>query len=131
MLPRDVHVDPFFRVRANLEARTLLLIRSTLPFPSEKAVDSTFRDLADVANRFPREWRLLIDTRDAPLRNDRAFESALVRARALVSDRFSRSAVLVHTAAGKLQVSRYASQAPLSPRVFDDEPDALSFLTAP
>ncbi len=67
--------------------------------------------------------------REGPLRNDSAFEVTLSRARGAIVARFARSAVLVKSAVGRLQMERYARedkrQAPL---VFGEEAEAIAYL---
>jgi hypothetical protein len=56
----------------------------------------------------PPDLALLIDARDAPARNDAEFEETFARARRPILAQFGRVAVLVRSAVGKLQVTRYA-----------------------
>ncbi len=74
---------------------------------------------------------LLIDMRAAHPRNDEPFEAVIRRFRAPFHDCFDRTAVLVQTKAGALQVRRLdREQAADTTRnaVFDDESDARAFL---
>ena len=65
--------------------------------------------------------------RDGPLRNDSAFESASADLAKLQS-RFDRTAMLVKTAVGALQMSRLQRERNIRLNVFSDEKDALDFL---
>ena len=76
----------------------------------------------------PPTWSLLIDSREGPARNDPAFEELLARVRGPIVSRFARSAVLVQSAVGRLQVARYAREDRASPGVFTDEAAALAYL---
>jgi hypothetical protein len=49
---------------------------------------------------------LVVDVRRAPLRNDGAFEDAMARLRAGLTRHFRRTAVLLESNTGELQVSR-------------------------
>jgi hypothetical protein len=76
---------------------------------------------------------MLIDLRDAPLRNDPGFEEINRRFRRDLHHGFARSAVLVRTRAGMLQINRHTSEFPgevRGHRAFMVEEDAVAFLTA-
>jgi len=70
----------------------------------------------------------LIDTRDAPPRNDPAFEAAVARHHAALYQGFCASAVLVQSAVGKLHVRRMLGSSGVEARVFTDEQEALHHL---
>lgn len=53
-----------------------------------------------------REYGLVVDTRRAPLRNDPAFEDAMVGLRSGLTGHFKRTAVLLESDVGTLQVER-------------------------
>jgi hypothetical protein len=75
--------------------------------------------------------KLLVDLREGPMRNDEGFEAAAHRFRRDVHHGFARSAVLVRSQAGRLQIVRHEKESPLegaSPPTFLDEGEALGFL---
>jgi hypothetical protein len=77
----------------------------------------------------PTGLKLLIDVRDAPPRNDAAFEAVITRLLEAFIKRFSAHAFLVRSAVGRLQTQRLARQRGNEhPLVFDDEEDALRHL---
>jgi hypothetical protein len=51
-------------------------------------------------------YGVVVDMRQAPPRNDPAFENAMARLRGVVTGKFARTAVLLESAAGVLQVNR-------------------------
>lgn len=53
-----------------------------------------------------RDFGLVVDTRQAPMRNDVAFENAMARLRSVLTSHFRRTAVLLETNLGELQVNR-------------------------
>ncbi len=55
-------------------------------------------------------WGLVIDTREAPGRNDAEFESRVASLQEHVSGRFPRIAMVLRTAAGELQARRLQSE---------------------
>jgi hypothetical protein len=100
-----------------------------------------YKDLADVSRELtalraafagmdPREWVILFDARKGPMRNDPAFEQASRPLGALMQG-FKRSAVLVGTATGLLQMKRLGRQGESELHVFDDEAQAMAHLLAP
>lgn len=75
-------------------------------------------------------YRLLIDLRAAPGRNDPAFENAMAKHRTALMRSFSAVAVLVRTATGQLQVARIGREDGLDVTVFTDEGKAVDWLEA-
>ena len=75
--------------------------------------------------------KLLIDVRQAPPRNDEAFEAQVTRLLVTFIQRFSAHAFLVKSAVGRLQTQRLArDRGETHPAVFDDETAALRHLGA-
>jgi hypothetical protein len=74
---------------------------------------------------------LLIDVRNAPLRNDSVLEAAIDREIHMIVPGFVKWCVLVRTSAGALQVNRVSRvRRPEDPYVFRDEAEALAWLLA-
>lgn len=89
---------------------------------------SAFTQVNRVLDRHGRaRLSLIVDTREAPPRNDPAFEAAFGPLRAQMLSGFRRVAVLVSTPIGKLQVERHAREDGLSVRAFSDEIEALTY----
>ena len=72
---------------------------------------------------------LLLDTRSAPPRNDDDFETLTTSYRVELQQAFGRVVTLVGTAVGKLQMARLDQRDGTHTVVFDDEAEALAFLT--
>jgi|SRR5580700_9496300 hypothetical protein len=125
---RQLYEDSYFRVVADDEARVIRLVRSARPFPTLDAVERSFEAVAFSMITIRRGWALLVDSRDAPMRNDEGFEEILARARARIVARFRCTAVLVGSDVGKLQVARYGREDSRSPPVFSDEAEALAYI---
>jgi hypothetical protein len=53
-----------------------------------------------------RTFGVVVDTREAPLRNDKDFEETMAKLRVELTSRFQRTAVLLDSPLGELQVSR-------------------------
>ena len=105
---RDLYANDYFHLIADDDAHVVHLVRTPLPFTEVEAIEQAFAGIERAATNIPHDWALLIDARKGPLRNDAPFEQALARVRGRIVARFARVAVLVHSAIGKLQVSRYA-----------------------
>jgi hypothetical protein len=73
---------------------------------------------------------LLMDMRDGPTHHaSPEFERVLAEYRPRILSGFERIAMLVKTSVGKLQVNRMAREDNINVRIFDDEADALAYLT--
>lgn len=128
-----LYEDHFYSVVAE-DTGVVVLRRSDMRVTNVDALEAALESLltkvrAHVgASRGP---ALLIDMRAAPPRNDEAFEAVARRFRVPLHDCFDRTAVLVQTKAGTLQVRRLdREQAADATRnaVFDDESEARAFL---
>ncbi len=77
-------------------------------------------------------FRLLIDLRASVGRNDSEFEEKLTERRRELFRRFERTAVLVRSAIGRMQVQRHVDEDGFSGvvKVFSSEPDAMAWLRA-
>ena len=71
---------------------------------------------------------LLFDARDAPLLGDEAREKLIVDRTAKLLAGFPRTVVLVRTAVGRLQASRFSQRNMDTARVIDDEAAAIAHL---
>lgn len=93
-------------MEADPDDRVVWLSRLPAPFASlaeiARANDAVIRRL-DAAYA---SWGLIVDLRRAPPRNDPEFENAMRGLRAAVAASFARTALLLATQAGVLQVSR-------------------------
>jgi hypothetical protein len=103
------------------------LTRTTLPMPAKA---EEIREVYDAAGRALNQYaglKVLVDLRGGPVgRNDDAFEAVSSEATRRMVERFTKVAVLVKSAAGKLQIKRLSS----SRAVFRDEAEALAYLAA-
>jgi hypothetical protein len=83
--------------------------RTRVPFERVDDIAACFdaiqRALAPVRRA---EYKLLVDTRNGPSRNDPSFEAAVAKHRGKLLFRFAKNVALASTAAGRLQIQRYA-----------------------
>jgi len=70
---------------------------------------------------------VVVDMRQAPLRNDPAFENAMQRLRSEVTARFARVVLLLETDVGILQVNRLVREDEQKSFVTRSEPAAIKF----
>jgi hypothetical protein len=83
--------------------------RTRSPFEQLDEIGACFDQIEDTLKRIPRKrYRLLVDARCGPLRNDSAFEAALSQCRGKLLFGFAKNAALAATASGCLQIQRFA-----------------------
>jgi hypothetical protein len=105
--------------------------RSKNRYPLNEETRVVLKQITDIFEQVGRDKSLLIDMRDAPLRNDEQFESFTSNQNDRLFAGFSRVAILVKTAVGELQFARLKREGRFSAmdaHVFRDETEALTFL---
>ena len=113
------------------DTRKLLLAvrRSSKPYESTKEILDSFAALEDVLKGYNRKhFVLLVDMRQAPQRNDPAFEQAARGQPVALARDFIRVATVVATASGALQIGRHVRASGIHMSVFSDEASALQDL---
>jgi hypothetical protein len=103
--------------------------RTEVPYPSSAAVEHEANEIERALDRCGR-LRLLIDLRAVAPRNDPGFEVAVTRLRRTLFKGAERSAILVRTAVGALQVKRHMREDGFSVEVFQTEEEAVAYLDA-
>jgi hypothetical protein len=119
----------YFEVEIDTKDKLVRIIRTERLLPT--AVDEVRGIYSELARRLQpyAGYRALLDLRRVPVgRNDEAFEDLAVRSQTAMAKSFSRTAVLVRSAVGKLQLRRLTSGAA---NTFQDEAEALRFLREP
>jgi hypothetical protein len=124
---RTLHSSEHFEIAADDARRRVRIVRTAVRFESREALSRAFEQ-ADEALRGVQGWALLLDSRDAPARNDETFEELFEAARRRLTARFDGVAVLVKSAEGRLQVARYSREDRVPSAIFDDEAAATAFL---
>jgi hypothetical protein len=103
--------------------------RSDVAFMRSEDLASCFsaigHSLADVARA---DYKLLVDTRVAPGRNDPSFEALAAQHRGKLLMGFARNAALASSAAGRLQIQRYAKADRRAVFATDDPEAAFAYL---
>jgi hypothetical protein len=118
-----------FQLRVDRKCRIVMARRTTTPFQGTSEIRDCFRDiqikLADIPRR---SYHLLVDARFGPSRNDRSFELVLEEERGKLLFGFARNAALAATAAGRLQIQRFAKQDGREVFATDDPSQAFDYL---
>lgn len=110
-------------------ALVLAVRRTDASYESVEEVTASFAELDRAMKDYNRRlFSLLVDLRAAPKRNDPEYEKAAAREPVVLARDFIRCAVLVATAAGKLQVGRHIRMNSIKMKLFDDEVEALEYL---
>jgi len=120
----------FWNVAIDRERHLVRIARTEAPLTQLADIPASFaqldRALADVGRK---HFCLLIDLREGPRRNDAEFEANVDRWRKALVISFRRTAVLVKTAAGLLQVKRHLQEDRASHgAAFTSEAEAMRYL---
>jgi len=110
--------------------RVIRARRTSAPFGSATdmyAVQAQFLKVVPVRERFA--IGVLVDVRDAPMLANDGLEIEAAKVIDAMASEFERSALLVRTAVGALQVRRIARTNPFRLELFEDEAMALAYLT--
>lgn len=109
--------------------------RSSRAFPNVEALRDSVNDLIGklyelVPLESQPEYGLFQDMRDAPLVRNPEMDRVLNELAPRMSSHFRKVAILIQTPVGLLQARRKAAEINLKMQVFEDEIEALNFLTA-
>ncbi|HPH25648.1 MAG TPA: hypothetical protein PLA87_02280 [Pseudomonadota bacterium] len=108
---KEVLHNDYFILSLDVQSSVVTLVRTQSPFPTVKDVETEYQRISTAMDRLGRRSRYLrIDLRDAPGRNDPAFEAIMNVQRPRLFATFRRVAVLVKTSVGTLQVRRHTRQ---------------------
>ena len=129
-MTRVLYEDAHVTLSVDDAAGLVRYVRSSERFVSIDDVRAVHQRIADLAIMIPRNGlKLLLDVREAPARNDEAFEQEITRALQAFTPRFGAHAMLVRSAVGRLQTHRLARErGEVSPPIFGDEAEALQYL---
>jgi hypothetical protein len=121
---------PHALVTLDPTSRVVVHRRTALPFAEAIAYQAHVEDvIATLASVDRHRHALLVDLRDAPMRTDPDFELVARYFREEVMRGFVRTAVLVRTHVGRLQIARHSSEDGVMYPQFLDEREAWRYLT--
>lgn len=120
-----------FVVTLDEPARLVRRVRTEERFDSLQQLEATYDELVRVLDTLDRpRYVQLVDARLSPARNDDAFEAVVGRYHDALYRDFRGVAVLVKSAAGRLQVRRMLDSSRIEAPVFSDEAEAIAYLSA-
>jgi hypothetical protein len=100
---------PHFVLRVDIPCTLVVAQRTETPFERLSDLDACFERIEEAFSGLVRSrYRLLVDARRGPSRNDPAFEASFAMHRGKLLFGFGKTSVLGATAAGRLQIQRYA-----------------------
>lgn len=126
-----LYEDDYFQVSFDPTVGIVRARRTSTPYPAVADAVRCFDGLEAALRRQPLAgFSILVDSRDAPGRNDAEFESMLLGRREALFRKFRKRAVLFTTMAGVLQSQRMGREAKDGVQVepFVDEAKALAYL---
>jgi hypothetical protein len=126
---KQVFASAHFQVMWDSGTHIVRVTRLPEQFVSVTEMERAHEEMCTALDLLGR-WRssVLVDLRGAPGRNDPVFERLMKKLRPRIFADFRRCAVLVQTAVGSLQVSRYARQDGIKLLVSSDEAALIEYL---
>jgi hypothetical protein len=125
----DVARLTHYVLRVDRRCRLVFARRTAEPFQDEADIRACFAEVQFRLADIPRQnYHLLVDARLGPGRNDPAFERVLEEERGRLLFGYARNAALAATAAGRLQIQRFAKQDGRSVLATDDPAEAFEYL---
>lgn len=120
---------PHYLLRLDRNCRLVVAKRTTAPFNEASEIRACFRSIQLELAEVPRaRYHLLVDARQGPSRNDPTFERVLAEERGKLLFGFARNAALAATAAGRLQIQRFAKADQRTVLTTDDPAEAFEYL---
>lgn len=121
-----------YLLRLDRQCRLLIATRKPRPFESLAEIKPCFERIQRELAGVPRaRYKLLVDVRQGPSRNDAAFEAELARYRGLLLFGFAKNAALRRTMAGQLQIQRYAQKDSRDVLITSSPREAFAYLGVP
>jgi hypothetical protein len=132
ILLRPLGETEHYDLRLDSRCRLFFARRTRLPFADAAAIEQCFDAIAKLLSEIDRSaYHLLVDVRSGPARNDPSFETLIANQRGKLLLGFRRNAALAATAAGRLQIQRYARIDGRDVFTSDDPKAAFEYLGLP
>ncbi|WP_438017856.1 hypothetical protein WMF18_01635 [Sorangium sp. So ce315] len=126
---REIERNPYTAIYHDPTQQLVALKRSSRHYPSIDVLEQNFERIEQALGFVSKQRSvLLVDARDAPLRNDDTFDDAFSRGHARLTQGFKRSAVILKSAIGVLQVGRLSKGYVRPVSTFTRPEDALLHL---
>lgn len=124
-----VYQDDYLSVFHERDGKLIRSVRSSRGYPDVAAMEQSYDRMISLVRSFVhRDSVLLSDVRQAPGRNDPAFERAMEEARQRFYPLFRKRGVLVQSTIGKLHINRLIHTDKLERMVSQDEAELLRYL---
>lgn len=125
----ELYRDEYLTILVETSGALVRFVRSSVLHPSPEVMERSFLASIAALDKLPRHrCVLLIDMRDAVGRNEPEYDAVLRRIRTRVESGFLRSALLLRTAAGMLQMKRVTDEDGVARVAFTSEVEAVEFL---
>jgi hypothetical protein len=106
VVPRRIYTSRHWLFEEKPEQKLLVLQRTPVAWPSLTQLREENQVLLASLRADQRPYGLLVDMRQAPIRNDAAFEGAMADLRNQLTTHFQRVSILLESNLGELQVTR-------------------------
>lgn len=122
-------INAHWHVRNMPERSRVVLIRTSVPYASLEILSEHCTQACEWLERIDRpRFTLLCDLRAGPGRNDTGFERAMAPFRRRFLQGFRRTAVLIATPTGRLQIQRLANTDKTAVGTYLSESEAHAYL---
>jgi hypothetical protein len=129
-LPRALVANEYCRVVYDPRTHIARFTRTSAPIQSLEEAARHFGEAIAALDALGRlRIGLIIDSREAPMKNDPQYETAMAEHRRLVARGIPRIAVIVKTAVGRLHAQRLGKEDQLRQVVVGTDDEALEYLT--
>ena len=126
---RELERDLYMAVHYDPAQHLVFIKRYSLHYPSIAELEQSFQRINRALGAIARHRTvLLVDARDAPLRNDDGFEGAFLQCHTQLTHSFKKTAVLLRSATGVLQLGRLSKGYVKPMGIFIRPEDALLHL---
>jgi len=130
--PRALVSNEYCRVVFDPRTQIARFTRTSAPIQSLEQAARHFGEAIAALDALGRaRIRLIIDSREAPMKNDPQYETAMAEHRRQVARGIPRIAVIVKTAVGRLHAQRLGKEDHLRQAVVGTDEEALEYLTRP
>lgn len=129
---RLLHADALVTLDVDETSGYVRYVRTRQNYASLKEVRDLHAHLGPLMRPYAaQKFGLLLDVREAPSRNDESFERQIIESLGDIMKLFPVQAVLIRSAAGRLQVQRLGkTRGATGESVFSDEAEAMAHLKA-
>lgn len=124
-----VFQDEYLSIYRERDGKLFRSVRSHRAFPDVESMIATYDRMLDAIRPLVRRDSVLLsDVRNAPGRNDPAFEKAMEEVRLRTYVFFRKRAILVQSTIGKLHINRLIHTDKIERMVSQDEAELLRYL---